>query len=64
MTADILAGGARTLRRPEVREVHVEVDENSSDGRLLIDALERCGLALKRTDTRSFSDLTFVRPEA
>jgi len=63
MTADILAGAARTLARPEVREVHVEIDEQSNEGRLLID-VERSGLALKRTDTRSFSDLTFVRPEA
>ena len=64
MTADILAGAARTLARPEVREVHVEIDEQSSEGRLLIDALERCGLALKQTDTRAYSDLTFVRREA
>jgi hypothetical protein len=50
--------------RPEVREVHVEIDQNSGEGRLLIDALERCGLVLNRTDTRNNSDLTFVRPEA
>jgi len=62
MTADILAGGARTLRRPDVREVHMEADQSSADGRALIETVERCGLVL--TSGARGLDLTFVRPGA
>ena len=62
MTDDILAGGERTLSRPEVRQVHVEASESSSSGRRIIDALQRSGLCLDRATSHGASDLTFVRP--
>jgi FkbM family methyltransferase len=62
LTDDILAGGERTLSRPEVREVHVEANESCSSGRRIIDALRRSGLHLDRSTAHGSSDLTFVRP--
>jgi FkbM family methyltransferase len=64
MTAAVLAGGARTLTRPDVRELHMEVDERSSNGTQLIRTVEQCGLVLTRTDSHGIADLTFVRPGA
>jgi FkbM family methyltransferase len=61
LTDDILAGGERTLSRPEVREVHVEANESSSSGRRIVEALERHGLCLDRSTTHGSSDLTFIR---
>jgi FkbM family methyltransferase len=64
LTADVLAGGTRTLERPEVRELHMEVDERSGDGATLIRDVERCGLVLTRRDSHGIANLTFVRPDA
>jgi FkbM family methyltransferase len=64
LTDDILAGGERTLSRPDVREVHVEASESSSSGRRVIDALKRGGLVLDCATSHGASDLTFVRPKA
>lgn len=61
LTDDILAGGQRTLSRPEVREVHVEASETSSGGRRIGEALKRCGLVLGGSDVHGSTDLTFVR---
>jgi FkbM family methyltransferase len=61
LTDDILAGGERTLARPEVREVHVEASESSSSGRRAIETLEKSGLRLDRSTAHGASDLTFVR---
>ena len=61
MTETILAGGERTLSRPDVREVHVEASETSSSGRRVIDLLHRSGLCLDRATAHGSSDLTFVR---
>jgi FkbM family methyltransferase len=61
LTDDILAGGACTLARPDVREVHVEASESSSSGRRVIEALERAGLCLDRATAHGSSDLTFIR---
>ena len=61
MTDAILAGGERTLARPDVREVHVEASETSSSGRRVVEALKRCGLVLDCADAHGASDLTFVR---
>jgi hypothetical protein len=60
----VFAGGARTLTRPDVRELHMEVDERSSNGTQLIRTVEQCGLVLTRTDSHGIADLTFVRPGA
>jgi FkbM family methyltransferase len=62
MTADVLDGGIRTLRRRELREVHVEVDDRSGGGSPVIERLERCGLVLTRRDAHGIADLTFTRP--
>jgi FkbM family methyltransferase len=61
MTDDILAGGQRTLSRPDVREVHVEASETSSSGRRIIEALHLSGLCLDRSSAHGSSDLTFIR---
>ena len=61
LTEDILAGGERTLSRPDVREVHVEASETSSSGRRVIEALKRAGLCLDRSSAHGSSDLTFIR---
>jgi FkbM family methyltransferase len=61
LTDAIVAGGERTLARPDVREVHVEASETSSSGRRVIDALKRCGLVLDCAASHGASDLTFVR---
>jgi FkbM family methyltransferase len=61
MTDEILVGGAVTLSRPEVREVHIEASETSSGGRRVIDALASHGLVLSGVDAHGSSDLTFVR---
>ena len=64
MTETILAGGACTLSRPDVREVHVEASETSSSGRRVIELLHQSGLCLERTTSHGSSDLTFVRSRA
>jgi FkbM family methyltransferase len=62
MTREILAGGATTLSRPEVREVHIEASTTSSGGRHVIDTLAGHGLMLSdATAHGGSSDLTFVR---
>lgn len=61
MTETILAGGERTLSRPDVREVHVEASDTSSSGRRVIELLQRSGLCLDRASAHGSSDLTFVR---
>jgi FkbM family methyltransferase len=61
LTGDILAGGERTLRRPEVREVHIEASETSAGGRRIGEALKRSGLVLGGSDAHGSTDLTFVR---
>ena len=61
LTDDILAGGERTLRRPELREVHVEARETSAGGRRIIDTLSRAGLIVGGSSSHGSADLTFVR---
>lgn len=62
MIEPILAGAARTLRRPEVREIHVELREKSKAGQRVISTLEQCGLSPRERHTHgSTTDVTFVR---
>jgi FkbM family methyltransferase len=61
LTEDIIAGGARTLRRPDLREVHVEASEDSKGGRRVIQALGELGLTMSAADVHGTADLTFVR---
>jgi FkbM family methyltransferase len=61
LTDDILAGGARTLSRPEVREVHIEASEDSRGGRRIIETLGQYGLTIAAADMHGSADLTFIR---
>jgi hypothetical protein len=62
LTAKVIAGGARTLRRPEVRELHVEVNADSRTGRAIVAMLHDVGFvpATQHTHGKT-SDVTFVR---
>ena len=64
MTADVLAGGLRTLTRPEVRELHIELDDRSGGGTNLIRTLEHRGFVPTRTNSGQLADLTFIRSGA
>ena len=62
MTEPILAGAERTLQRPEVREIHVELREHSAFGQRVIDTLGRHGFAPRTRDTHAgTTDVTFAR---
>jgi FkbM family methyltransferase len=64
LTPAILAGGTRTLRRAELREVHVESSEDSAGGKRIIEALKSVGLLLHDRSTHGgATDLTFVRAD-
>jgi FkbM family methyltransferase len=61
MIESIIAGGARTLARPEVREIHVEL-RDSKAGRRVTAVLEESGLRPRDRFTHgSTADVTFVR---
>lgn len=64
LSEDILAGAERTLRRPELREVHIEARESSSGGRRIIETLKRVGLVPTRRDEHGSMDVIFVRAAA
>ena len=58
----IVAGAARTLRRPDLREVHLEVRESSKGGQRIIEMLGQCGFSPVGRDAHGGSaDVTFVR---
>ena len=62
MIEPILAGAARTLARPEVREVHVELREQSKSGQRVVQTLQQCGLSPRDRSTHGgTTDVTFVR---
>jgi FkbM family methyltransferase len=61
MIEPIIAGGARTLARPEVREIHVELRESKA-GQRIIDTLHQIGLSPRDRNTHGgTTDVTFVR---
>lgn len=61
----IVAGAARTLRRPDLREVHLEVRESSKGGQRIIEMLGQCGFSPAGRDAHGGSaDVTFVRGES
>jgi FkbM family methyltransferase len=64
LTDDIIAGGARTLRRRDVREVHVEARETSAGGRRIVEALGSSGLTVADSSLHGSADLTFARAGA
>ena len=59
---EILTGGARTLGRPDIRQLHLEVREQSKGGQRIIEMLKKQGFAATGKDTHGGSaDLTFAR---
>ncbi len=63
MNEAILAGGEHVLRRPELREIHIELDEGECLGESRVTALlDAAGFdASARQLHRKSSDVTFVR---
>ena len=62
MTEDIIDGAARTLRRPEVRELHIELRAESKTGQRIVAALDTAGFAgTSRHQHGRSADVTFVR---
>lgn len=58
----IIAGAARTLRRPELRQVHLEIREQSKGAQRIIDLLKEGGFAPAGKDMHGgTSDVTFSR---
>jgi FkbM family methyltransferase len=64
-TKRIIAGAVRTLSRPELRGLHVEMIEDSASGRQMLETLTRSGFVLAHRDAHgSSTDVTFVRRDA
>lgn len=62
MSEAIIAGGLRTLERPDVREIHMELRERSKAGQRITGTLARCGFTIAARDAHGDSaDVTFVR---
>ena len=73
LTESILAGGVQTLRRPELRELHIEMKEESAVGRRIVDALGARGFTIAGRHTHrgtslnrddGTTDVTFARTTA
>ena len=62
MADAVIRGAAKTLQRGHVRELHIEVQENSARGSRIIEMLHRTGFVVARRDAHGgSSDLTFAR---
>jgi hypothetical protein len=58
----VIAGGARTFRRPDVRQIHLEVRDASKGGQRILEMLNQSGFAATSKDTHGGSaDVTFAR---
>jgi FkbM family methyltransferase len=58
----IIAGAVRTFRRPEVRQIHLEVRETSKGGQRILEMLNQSGFVPTSRDVHGGSgDLTFAR---
>src|SRR5919201_4778593 len=58
----IIAGAARTLRRPDVRQIHLEVREVSKGGQRILEMLNQSGFVPTGRDVHGGSaDITFAR---
>ena len=58
----IIAGAARTFRRPEVRQIHLEVRDTSKGAQRILEMLKQSGFAAMSKDTHGGStDVTFSR---
>ena len=61
ISEDVIAGGERTLRRPEVREIHIELTKSKA-GQRIAETLARYGFVASGRDEHGGSgDVTFVR---
>lgn len=62
LTGPIFKGGARVLRRPDVREIHVEAGGETKGGRRIRELLGEYGFVLSEYTAHGGSaDVTFVR---
>ena len=62
MTEPILAGGERTLQREDVRELHIELREQSQTGQRIVERLQRWGFHIAARDLHgATSDVTFAK---
>ena len=62
LTEAIIVGGARLLARPEVRELHIEMREESPTGQRIMGMLNQAGFEVVGRPTRGGStDLIFAR---
>ena len=62
MTGAIIEGGARTLGRPELRELHIEASEHSTGGRRVVERLSEAGFTIAARHVHGeTTDLTFTR---
>jgi FkbM family methyltransferase len=61
LSEDIVAGAARTLKRRELREVHIEARLDSAGGRRLLETLTRSGLVPQSSHEHGSTDTIFVR---
>jgi len=58
----IIAGAARTFRRPEVRQIHLELRDTSKGAQRILEMLKQSGFAAMGKDTHGGSaDITFTR---
>ena len=58
----IIVGAARTFRRPDVRQIHLEVRDTSKGAQRILEMLKQCGFAAMSKDTHGGSaDITFTR---
>jgi FkbM family methyltransferase len=58
----IIEGAAHTFRRPDVRQVHLEVRDTSKGGQRILEMLKQSGFAATSKDTHGGSaDVTFAR---
>jgi FkbM family methyltransferase len=58
----IIAGAARTFRRPDVRQIHLEVRDSSKGGQRILEMLNQSGFTAATKDTHGGSaDVTFTR---
>jgi FkbM family methyltransferase len=61
LSEDVIAGGERTLQRPELRSIHIELT-SSKAGKRIAETLERHGFVAGLRDEHGGSgDVTFVR---
>ena len=65
LTESIVTGGVHLLRRPEVRELHVEMREHSGTGQRIVEKLNQAGFEIVgRPAHGGATDLIFVRPDS